>query len=345
MSSLPYGTDWSFTNKFPYPSIFSFLFISEDFCEYRRQRLEEWLRELCLDERCMTNEGILTSLYTFIKAQDNGGPVGISSQPQISATYKRYMLPSNEVIEYPLRFEALLRQLPCYIKSNSLIGRDTTLPLISDDQVMKDMERDRIVIQGKRLVGSHFKFGRILNISVETLEQILYNAVQSSVITKQARAAITNQHMKGWCTECLKRASRTDSASACHNALLQLMTLEDAVIVPESSLAKPIELHFFLKVKAKKLTTPNKKAVYTSRQPPAESFSIVCDIRNTTVYRIADIETLDTKLQLAITFYSITYGLIVYESQIISDVEEACENRNTAAIVFERETTTTTRDW
>ena len=61
---LPLGTCSHFTNFFPLPGMRSLS--SAEAIEKRRLRLEEWLRELCLDERIMTSRVLLFLLYVCL---------------------------------------------------------------------------------------------------------------------------------------------------------------------------------------------------------------------------------------------------------------------------------------
>ena len=198
--SLPYGCDSHFNNKFPYPSLFDIFLFSEEKSEWKRQRLEEWIRELCLDEKCMSDESILQKIYAFVKSEEHGGAVGLNSQPTVIGSYKRYLLPSTEITDFPISYESLSASLPCYIKQTALQLGEGALAL-SDEQVVKDMERDRVVVQGKRLVGSHCKFSKILDVAIEAVNQILLYAVQSAAISSSAREAIRDEDVVAWCKQ------------------------------------------------------------------------------------------------------------------------------------------------
>ena len=65
--NLPLGTCSHFSNFFPLPGVRSPTGAAA--IEKRRLRLEEWLRELCLDERIMTSRVLLFQLYAFLGYQ------------------------------------------------------------------------------------------------------------------------------------------------------------------------------------------------------------------------------------------------------------------------------------
>ena len=337
--SLPFGCDSHFANKYPHPSIFDVFSISDQNSEYKRQRLEEWIRELCLDEKCIMNPSILRKLYAFVKAEEHGGAVGLNSQPPVVAPYKRYVVPPHEITVFPMSYDVLSTSLPCFIQQASLQFSGESFA-VSDEQLVKDLERDRIVVQGKRLVGSHCKFAKILEATVDAVNQILSSAVQSSAISPAAREAIRDEDIVAWCKLCLKRSSRTDASALCHSALAQILSLTDAVVVPESTLAKPVELHFFLKIKQQK-PSPQRKNALSQTAAPTDTFSIACDVRNCTVYRIADMETLETRLQISATYFSVLLGLGVMGARAAGEGITVSK----AVVVFEKETTTTNRDW
>lgn len=86
--SLPFGTCFSFQNSFPQPVMVGSWFgeYSSAFLERRRQALSEWMRELVLNEACMSSPAVLDLLYAFIDADAHGGRVGLASSPPVTPT-------------------------------------------------------------------------------------------------------------------------------------------------------------------------------------------------------------------------------------------------------------------
>ena len=78
-SSLPFGTTFMFTNSFPMP-ILGYGEQSKSFLDGRLATLAEWIRELVMNEKCMTSERVLDALYNFIEVDSNGGKPGKPSQ-------------------------------------------------------------------------------------------------------------------------------------------------------------------------------------------------------------------------------------------------------------------------
>lgn len=271
----------------------------------------------------------------------NLGSVGIERLPQQISAFRPFVLPSTSIDSYPLSYSELVKRLPCRV-SPSLLGLPES-GTVSDEQVARDMDRDKVILQGRRLVGALCKFDHILHSAIETVIGLLNSATTSLALSSSARKCVTDSAIRSFCLQCLKRGSRTDSASTCHAALTQLVLLDDAFIVPESSLAKPVQLYFFLRLKTSSGSTIDavKSPLGKTNIPSAESFSIVCEIRSSTVYRVADMDSLETQLQLSATYYCLMYGLVVRDSVIDTSQEEPFE----AYIVLEKETTTTSRDW
>lgn len=73
-ASLPFGTCVSFTNSFPPSAALQFVFgeLSKAFLEKRLRSLSEWIRELVLNEACMSSPKILDLLYKFVDVEKNG---------------------------------------------------------------------------------------------------------------------------------------------------------------------------------------------------------------------------------------------------------------------------------
>jgi len=86
-NSLPFGTCRAFTNSFPPISKYQFVF-GGDLPKFKLDRrlagLAEWMRELTLNEACMSNPKILDLLYDFVEADSNGGRPG-AKKPAASA--------------------------------------------------------------------------------------------------------------------------------------------------------------------------------------------------------------------------------------------------------------------
>ena len=88
--SLPLGTCSMFTNRFPQPSILAVFGkqMNRAELETRRARLEEWLRELVLNEAAMTNTSILALIYEFVEESKHRASASASAAAALSPSTK-----------------------------------------------------------------------------------------------------------------------------------------------------------------------------------------------------------------------------------------------------------------
>eukprot|EP00602_Paraphysomonas_sp_CaronLab_P003590 CAMPEP_0185029218 /NCGR_PEP_ID=MMETSP1103-20130426/15383_1 /TAXON_ID=36769 /ORGANISM="Paraphysomonas bandaiensis, Strain Caron Lab Isolate" /LENGTH=591 /DNA_ID=CAMNT_0027563881 /DNA_START=91 /DNA_END=1866 /DNA_ORIENTATION=+ len=351
--SLPVGITRNFENKFPKLSVFQYNSSSSDSkCEERRLRLEEWLRELCFDEKCMTNPKVLKAMDKFLCADEHGDDVdNITSASDSSVATKLLeqsksylhdwvVIPQTSIENLPVSLDVITSSLPCKIDldlvlgsrgAHSLTGKD-----ITDDQLSKDLSRDRIVIQGRRIMGSNTDLGFILTQAISTANNVL--AERNSKTFPQALVSAL-------CKRSLMLVSRTESAYASHAALQLLLTpdtLTELIVVPEAQLAKPLLMQFRVETPVdnsqkesaeakprKSLSsvssisaspgTPGGDSTQSSRRQSIGSTQLnsspsttanapverdlICDIQASTVFRLVDAETMEkTHLQVKITF-------------------------------------------
>jgi hypothetical protein len=84
--SLPRQMMNQFTNKFPVANAIPWKH-REETIEKKRVVLEEWLRELCMSEACMSDKAILRSLEEFVDVHDEDeaaqSPVRPPGEPAI----------------------------------------------------------------------------------------------------------------------------------------------------------------------------------------------------------------------------------------------------------------------
>lgn len=217
----------------------------------------------------------------------------------------------------------------------------------SDEQLAKDYARDRLVVNGKRMIGSMHKAGG----SAGTMLVSLLGSVQE-VLTAVLQAAGSNadkfspEQLRHFCYRALKQASRTNSAFLSHMGLHQVVALEeypgDLKIVPESTLAKPLLFNFAVSV----APIPN--------APPV----LKCDIQGTSVYRFCVGDDLEPILQLRVTYCKtlrempqrppapLLQGLAPAPAQSTPPPPFQYKNSDSEAIlVLQRDTTTTSHDW
>jgi hypothetical protein len=131
--SLPYGTCSSFKNSFPSPSITSFIFgdLSKQELVDRQTALQEWIRELCTSEVCMTNTKVLEALYLFVEAHAHGGRSGFKLDATPDAATR---LPTTAAVSPLLQNlkssseTAVLKRRQSYIARANLVDTEL-LPL------------------------------------------------------------------------------------------------------------------------------------------------------------------------------------------------------------------------
>ena len=277
--SLPFGTGSKFQSSFPQTGIFLLFSMTDEQIENRRIQLEEWIRELCLNEECMTNPKILQTLYDFVKENEHKSnnlyndesnshsDLSLSNIPTQPAQMSFHNRLSSylKLTRVPLSLLLLTRQLPCYINTMDIPGIDmflvgatksTSQKDVSDEQLAKDLERDRIIINNKRLLGAIVDLETILKIATKACEACF----QSKQLTIPNHG-YANSYLRSFCRLCLQQASRTESAFLSHTGLtlvLDLFSHPEYLIVPESNLAQPISLFFSLIPTPDNLKQPSK---------------------------------------------------------------------------------------
>lgn len=83
-----------FTNSFPMPNFFQFFYAEDtsEFLEKRRDMLGEWIREMSLNEECMTAPRVLELLTSFIDLPLHCGPGASLLKPE---TFSAQQSPTN----------------------------------------------------------------------------------------------------------------------------------------------------------------------------------------------------------------------------------------------------------
>jgi hypothetical protein len=215
----------------------------------------------------------------------------------------------------------------------------------SDAQLIKDFARDRLVINGKRIVGSMHKTSVASpdgNASLASLLASVQEVLTAVLKERGCSNKFSKEQLQHFCFRALKQASRTNSAFQSHMALHQVVSLEDypgdLKIVPESTLAKPLLFHFSIAM----APIPN--------APPV----LRCDVQGTTVYRFCVGDLLETVLQLRVTYCKtlrempqtppLRQGLPLPPSREAAPLSYRNGNSD-GVLIFQRDTTTTSRDW
>lgn len=411
-NKLPFGACNGFKTQFPLASslVASIFTLSETQIEERRSFLENWLIEISLSEKCMTDEYILNLMYSFIQADMHGGRAGAAGtsasistdtgsvngslsppasalcSPLLSSTqvpnplnfHYQILLPNNNLTSLPVTVPQLSKLLPCKINYNAPIcivspdgkGAQTTLATltgveeqlngiskkdISIEQLRKDYSRDRIIIQGKRLLGSKGGYEQVLDCCVGVVTamvnqtQISIPATRTNPAIEKSQYCMNSEDILNFCKVILTHSGRTESAFQSHAAISNIVSLmppvddvdgknDDAVmpllIVPESELAKPIEINFQLK---RKSTPSTPKTTASANSVNVADWCIICDIQAATVFKFCDAESMEATLQLKTTYYH----QIMEFPRVGSD---AGKRKSNTQLLLEKDTTTTRRD-
>jgi len=174
--------------------------------------------------------------------------------------------------------------------------------------------------------------------------------VAELMTTDSCAASLSAADITAFSRQVLASAGRTESAFRSHAALSHILDLfpnpnstdPDAemplpyIVVPESELAKPIEINFQLK-----------------KKPPSASASasvdwcIVCDVQAATVYKVCDPESMEAVFQLKVTYY---HQIFKFPSRAASASgshisSPGPKDKTSTWLLLEKDTTTTRRDW
>lgn len=196
----------------------------------------------------------------------------------------------------PMEKEQLLSSLPFSIQVKNVIKSEQVLTSSNDTsskQLKKDIERDRIIINGLRIVGADGGIDRIQSILGETIDTLLY----------QCNLPTCSQQMKDMlCPIILRKVSRTNSGGLTFQILQQLLNIQSTMIVPVSTLAKPLRIKISIN---KYPTNGSGSSIVSSDSSSIENnnnnddnnnvsyiapgWGLVCQVEAMTVFRIQNI--------------------------------------------------------
>ena len=390
-SSLPMGTTNLFVNSFPLPNPMSKIFNIQrvDKYEIKRIALEEWTRELVLTEKCMTNNTILTLLYQFIDAANHGGIVSAAN------TQTKLLKDMNNRFNDHFKFSIDTKSIPVtkFISSHSIQSLSVHLPIKYDIyqamgidpphkaqhftndssdtsyiQLTKDYQRDRLIINGMRILGSQMDITKIIEVCLSAIKiAIEKHGLSLSFLN------ISYKSLEIMIIDVLRSIARTESAYLSHAVLSNIINVNEPqplLLIPESQLASPIEIVFTVmertavtkSIATKKsinINTPDEFPDYAPPPLPRNNSSVSEDVQNhshsqsdvwnitpvtsktdievtvdeevprlanghdwcvtaeaqaATVFRLADPETLEPKLQLQVSL--IIYSIIFMKTSI-----------------------------
>ena len=323
--------------------------------------LEEWIRELVLNEVCMSQPAVLDAIYAFIEADRHGGRCTIETvmkQQQATSIVMTnrmqscHMRHTNRVLSacFPLKLADCMTSLPFRINCKEFAEVQTTQRTLFQkegaggdfiDQLKKDLKRDRIIIQGKRFLGSQTGYDDLNNFCIDVFQEIVNFRLSSSSSSNSSSSSSSSslqnrESISSFCTNSLRYASRTESAFIAHQLLLnsvetRMVSAAEALpllIVPESMLSEPLVVNFRL----------------MEKDGDDSKWCIACDVEAAACFRlVAANEAMDVALQLKITYCKTMYALDAGgeggSGSVFTEKEGAC------FVVFDKETLTTKRDW
>jgi len=295
-------------------------------------------------------------------------------------------------VKIPVPVSDVYAMLPFKVNVKSLSPADTTtsssssavavgahqlvLPIFDERQWKKDFSRDRLVVQGRRIQGSHTEVDCILQLLRHSLlEEVISSqkcVLSSSLLQTDHRplpprplsmnpfdlpsdTASTPSGGSGVgdiARLALHRVSRTESAYSCHSSLMQILDVGNAkqsphftpvLITPESLLAEPLEVWF-------RIVERRSSSGGGSHSPAApDDWCLQCHVEASTVYRVVDGDLMQPLLQMRVTYLSSFFCMpIFYEGEGGGSSRVLCDfsiRDGSSHLVMDRSTTTTLRDW
>jgi hypothetical protein len=273
ISSFKGSLPMRFVNKlphFPFPRLLSRENDSE-FQERRRVVLEEWFRDMCLNEECMTNAEFMSAVYAFIEVDKHGGiyKTGNATTGNAAAGLERpylcgplFTVDFKSIVgqlsgPYPVDVNSLLHLLPVKVKIDSqlkqvieppptpvnTVGGGTGVASSGADsslkQLEKDYSRDRVVIQGRRLLGSRT--------NIDGLCRQIKSAIHFQMQNNKISQMLGNDGINKFALKILSSIGRTESAFSTFALINHIISAPGCMVTPESALASPIEIMFSVK--------------------------------------------------------------------------------------------------
>lgn len=307
--SLPRGLLNNFVNKMPKRSLLSWNKTVTSI-EGKRVLLEEWMRELCMDEVCMTNPEVLGSLMRFLEVEEDVEVPSEQTHAVRIADYKEdwIAIPEKSLSRLPVPFTSIAAGMPFKVRLGVLFPSEDEKRMIddllssgsdtSDVQLSKDLQRDRIIINGRRIAGAASKKNERPDkestgtAHLRALHEVLTVAEEMACAVLQVSGyldSFSTECIRAMCLRALRIVCRTYSAFVSHTALHKIVDLQSdpsICIVPESLLAMPLVMRFAV-------STPP-----TTYVPPV----LRCEVQAATVYRFCTGDDLKTLLQCKIVF-------------------------------------------
>lgn len=334
--------------------------------ERRRQMLDEWIRELTMSEKCMSNDDVLQKVRSFV-AKPSTEPAGCSLSTSSSSSVAKstfsplsygsivdkqaLFLAIKQIRKFlPQHFPVTVAELDDMLTAGPFRLDIADFKEISgginssdDDQLRKDLSRDRIVVNGRRFQGggSSSEFFQEIVVACSTTVTELMSSAQLVPL-------LSPPDSETFVKSLLRQLSRTESAflSLCLlNTIVDIpgsssssSSEEDSniVLVPEAMLAEPMQIT--IELLERKPTSSMSKI--NAAAAANREYCIDCELNTSTVYRFCDDVTMSTLLQCRVVYSKRVYGMLGGNGS-----SSITEKAGKSYLVFIRETKTTSRDW
>jgi hypothetical protein len=193
-------------------------------------------------------------------------------------------------------------------------------------QLEKDLKRDRLIVNKRRVNGADTSLDEIVGIVKDTISDVL-------VADKRPALADTSRSIQ-FVESILRRICRTESAYLTHVTFSEIVEedAEEPVLVqPEATLAEPLRIVISLKHRAQEYKIGE------------GDYAIQIELEGSTVFRINDplSDNLDTLLQVRCFFRKTIFGMPTIGSEGV----ELVAKDGKAWILYERERKTVSDDW
>lgn len=209
-------------------------------------------------------------------------------------------------------------------------GKDTSL-----EQLVKDMSRDRVIINGVRVSGCDVTIEQIVAIVQDEINAVLQANGKPPLKNDSEANCRFGEHI-------LKSVSRTESAYLSHLTFSKIVEQREdkpLTIVPVSDLAEPLRMVVSLRIRD---ATASMRAGSLK-----EDFAVQVDLQAGTVFRVNDplSDDLDTLCQVKCYYRRTIFGLA---SERGDSGERSCEltpKSGKAWVHFAKTMQTTREDW
>jgi hypothetical protein len=244
-------------------------------------------------------------------------------------------LVSVKLVTEPAFVNEFHNQLPCKasVDSNNTFDIEGSGKDDSMNQLRKDFQRDRIIIQNHRLEGSAQTLEQLIVIMKQSINRTLSYAKRPSLSLDKEFDSLNTD----FCMKVLGAITRTHSAYLTHVKFSELCKQDpnDAplAIVPESSLADPIKIRFSVKQR------------HSDSQSGTGEYCVVVEMEAGTVFRVSTLDDDDMKtlLQVRCTYCRTIFGMPSYSNAATGVRLKLKEGKSWILMV--KEMHTTSRDW